>query len=303
MAFSGVIPLMRALDGGARTAARLADLSALSPSEVGARLAELRDIFGAAENRGGEWRLTFRPQWLDKTYLAAALPGCAVHIADETPGTNELARTAQTGDVFFAEHQTRGRGRRDRRWLAMPGGNIAATARLPAPSSPAGFPLAVGAALWRALGGAAGGLKLKWPNDLQNADGEKIGGVLIDLADGGVAVGAGINLAMTPRLRKYLGRPAAALNPPPPRNECAALVCKTICRAAAEFARDGLAAFLPDARAAHILRDGEEMRFRCGGEEVRGRFAGFGGDGALLIQRQGGVREYVSGEIANVAGG
>lgn len=294
---------MRALDGGARTVSCLAESLSSPPSDIRARLEKLRDVFGAAENVGDEWRLTFRPQWLDKNYLAAALAECAVHISDETAGTNELARTAKTGTVFFAEHQTRGRGRYDRSWLAIPGGNIAMTARLPAPSSPAGFPLAVGAALWRALGCATGGLKLKWPNDLQNARGEKIGGVLIDSADGDVAVGAGINLVMFPQLRKYLGRPVAALNPPPPRNECAALVCKTICRAAAEFARDGLAPFLSDARAAHILRDGEEMRFRHGGEEMRGRFAGFGGDGALLIQRAGGVREYVSGEIANVAGG
>ena len=136
-----------------------------------------RRKIAAAKIAAGEWRLTFSPQWLDAKFLSAALADLTVAVKDETPGTNELARAAKARSAFFAEHQTRGRGRRGRSWLAMPGGCIAATVRLPAPRATAGLSLAVGAALWRALGGARRGLKLKWPNDLQNADGEKIGGV------------------------------------------------------------------------------------------------------------------------------
>ena len=131
---------------------------------------------------------------------------------------------------------------------------------------------------------------------------KKSAACLIDAADGDIAAGVGINLEMTPQLRARLARPVAALQSPPPRNECALLACRAICAAAESFARGGLEEFLADAQAAHILQDGEDMCFRAGDEEVRGRFAGFGGDGALRIRRSGGVREYFSGEIAHVAG-
>lgn len=305
MARSGVIPLMRALAQNPRTAAQLAAALDLSPAETTARLAALRDIFGAAaQNQNGEWRLTFAPQWLDANFLSAALPALSVAVKDETPGTNALARRAGRNTAFFAEHQTRGRGRRNREWLATPAGSIAMSARLPAPKQTAGLSLAIGAALWRALDGDKNKLRLKWPNDLLNDRREKIGGVLIDATGGDIIAGVGINLVVHRKLQTQIARPVAALRmrDTPSRNTLAARVCAAVCRAGATFARDGLAAFLADAKAAHFLADGGDIRFHSGEEEVRGAFAGFGGDGALLIRRRGGVRAYISGEIC-VAGG
>ncbi|MBE8157835.1 MAG: biotin--[acetyl-CoA-carboxylase] ligase [Betaproteobacteria bacterium] len=291
--------MMRLLDGGALAAADIASRLRRPRDSVLARLQFLQNVFGAAVCRGGVWRLSFSPEWLDGGRLAAALPGAEV--AEETPGTNLLAKTRARGALIFAEHQTRGRGRRGRRWLAMPGGSILASARLPAPPVLPGLSLAVGAALWRAFGG---GLRLKWPNDLWNCKGEKVGGVLIETAGGDVIIGAGINLVMTPRLRAQIARPAAGLESPPPRNECAERAGEAIRRAAAAFHRGGLSGFLADAHEAHYFRPGAEISLSFdGGGAVRGEFAGFSEEGALLVRGGGGVQSYFSGELAHVACG
>ena len=297
----GIIPVMRLLDGGARTAATLAANLRRPQNTVLAHLQLLQNFFGAAAQCGGGWQLTFTPEWLDGGRLAAALPGAEV--AEETAGTNLLAKSRARGALIFTEYQTRGRGRRGRRWLAMPGGSILVSARLPAPPVLPGLSLAVGAALWRALGGG-GRLRLKWPNDLWNGNGEKVGGVLIETAGDDVIIGAGINLVMTSQLREQILRPAAGLDAPPPRNECAVRAGEAILRAAAAFCRGGLSGFLADAHEAHYYRAGAEVSLACGGGgAVRGRFAGFSEEGALLIRANGGVRSYFSGELAHVACG
>ena len=293
-----IIPVMRLLDGGARTAAEIAARLRVPRESAAARLRFLQNRFGAAARRGGAWKLVFNPEWLDGAKLAESLPGAEV--AEETPGTNFLAKRRPRGALVFAEHQTCGRGRRGRRWLAMPGGSILVSARLAAPPALPGLPLAVGAALWRALGGK---LRLKWPNDLWNGRGEKVGGVLIEAAGGDVIVGAGINLVMTSRLRAQIARPAACLSPPPPRNECAAAVAGAVLRAVSAFCCGGLSGFLADAHEAHYYRAGAESSLSSGGGAVCGRFAGFSEEGALLIRGRGGVREYFSGELSHVACG
>lgn len=302
MAFSGIIPLMRVLHRGACATSELAKLANLSGEQVRARLRTLQNTFGAAGQTNGKWHLTFQPQWLDPAQLSASLPDLAVTVLEETPGTNELAKAAKINSVFFAEHQIHGRGRYSRNWLAMPGGQIAMSLRLPAPPELAGFSLAIGAALWRALQGADAGLQLKWPNDLLDAQGQKIGGILIENAGNSIIVGTGFNLHMTEKLRASINRPVGVLACSLPRNDCAALLAKTVQEASANFALNGLSHFLPDIVAAHVLQDGQEMSFTSAKGEERGRFAGFGNEGELLMRRNGDVQRFFSGEITHVAG-
>ena len=298
MASSRFIPIMRCLaENGAQSSARLAQRLKLSPSAVRRALSVLRGTYGAVEYHQPTWQLTFSPQWLCVETLSAALPECKVVVVEETPGTNMLAKTGAGKSVFFAEHQTQGRGRYGRRWLAVPGGAVMLSLRLPAPASLSGLSLAVGTALCQSL---SPGLRLKWPNDLLNARGEKVGGILIETAGDDVIVGAGINLIMTARLREHVARPMSAIDIP--RMTCAVSAVQTLYRAVEVFTRGGLSSFLPDAMEAHYYRAGSEMEFRHADGIARGRFAGFAEDGALLMEC-GGVRRFVSGEIAHVVGG
>lgn len=113
--------------------------------------------------------------------------------------TQDLAAAAPLdGDgVWWADHQTRGRGRQQRAWHDEPGKDVAATFRatvaLPIPLAlPAALPVAVLQALEPFAGRP---LRIKWPNDLF-LDGKKLCGVLIDAGAGGpdtYLIGVGVN--------------------------------------------------------------------------------------------------------------
>ncbi len=107
-----------------------------------------------------------------------------------------LARGCGSGTAIVAEEQTRGRGRRGRRWESAAGLGIWMTylhrSGRPARDWPA--VTSVGA-LSLCLALEAIGLRpaAKWPNDIL-LSGRKVAGVLADLEDGVVLLGIGINL-------------------------------------------------------------------------------------------------------------
>lgn len=93
----------------------------------------------------------------------------------ETGSTNAdalaLARDgAAEGIVVVADHQTAGRGRRDRRWVAPPGGSLLVSVLLRPPSAVAGpVSMAAAVAMAEAVDAVTSGAVragLKWPNDL-----------------------------------------------------------------------------------------------------------------------------------------
>jgi BirA family biotin operon repressor/biotin-[acetyl-CoA-carboxylase] ligase len=132
---------------------------------------------------------------------ATAVPGAwaaavrealaGTHFADvrwaaETGSTNadalDLARDgAPEGIVVVADHQTAGRGRRARTWVAPPGGSLLVSVLL-RPRAPVagGTTMAAAVAMAEAVedvtGVAAG---LKWPNDLVVGD-RKLAGILAE---------------------------------------------------------------------------------------------------------------------------
>ena len=113
----------------------------------------------------------------------------------------DLARAgAPDGVVVVADHQTAGRGRRGRSWLAPPGSSLLVSMLLRPPASPGGGPpalttVACSLAASDAVDDLAGFRPaLRWPNDLY-ARGRKLGGVLAEVVDGGaVVLGLGLNL-------------------------------------------------------------------------------------------------------------
>lgn len=121
---------------------------------------------------------------------------------DEVPSTNEVAAAlgrqgAPEGLVVTADHQTAGRGRRGRRWLAPPGTSLLVSVLLlPAPEPGyAHLPtLAMALAAAEACEDVAGVCpRLKWPNDVVVGE-RKLGGVLGEATTDAVVVGAGLNV-------------------------------------------------------------------------------------------------------------
>ncbi len=138
--------------------------------------------------------------------VAPLLPGFTVEILPEIGSTNtELMRRAKDGKLeptlLVAEHQTAGRGRLGRDWIALTDSvdnalpMLTFSLGLPfSPTSWSGLSLAVGVSLARSL---ATSIRLKWPNDLWLNE-RKLGGILIETTSINsqryAVIGVGINI-------------------------------------------------------------------------------------------------------------
>ena len=215
-------------------------------------------------------------------------------------------------EVLLAEHQTAGRGRRGRAWLAPPGGAICLSMSWmfrEVPPDLGALGLVIGVCALRALTAFnVRNLGLKWPNDLLIGE-RKLGGVLIDLraesaGPAYVVIGTGVNVALGEAvLRKIAaaGLPAADLTSAgsvaPSRNRLAAvLICECL-RGLTEFEREGLKPFMDEWRAADALR-GRPVEVRAAeGTTTRGFARGIDAHGALMLDTPAGVKRFISGDV------
>jgi BirA family biotin operon repressor/biotin-[acetyl-CoA-carboxylase] ligase len=116
-----------------------------------------------------------------------------------TGSTNEVARGlaaagAEHGTLVTTGHQSAGRGRQGRTWVAPPGRALLCSLVVRAPDPL----LALRGGL--AVADVAGaGARLKWPNDVL-LDGRKVAGVLAEgrPQEGWAVLGIGINVAVDP---------------------------------------------------------------------------------------------------------
>ena len=124
---------------------------------------------------------------------------------------------AASGTVVVTDHQTAGRGRRNRSWISSPQDSLTFSLlwRFPSNSSaPEALSLAVGLALQRALARAGAAVAVKWPNDILYK-GRKLAGVLIETQSGDIkstVIGVGINLRLPPHMPDEIARNAIALD-------------------------------------------------------------------------------------------
>ena len=214
--------------------------------------------------------------------------------------------------IVLAEHQTGGRGRRGRGWVAPPGGAICLSlnwqyADMPADLSALSLVVglcAVGAL--REIG--VDGVALKWPNDLVTPNG-KLGGILIEMrAEAGgpvhVVVGIGLNVLLDEAARaevKASGNVADDIRshrtPVPDRNRIVAAVLARLVPALEGFPRQGLAPHLASWQESDALRD-REVRVENAGDTTRGIARGVDAHGALLVETPSGVQRFISGEVS-----
>ena len=222
-----------------------------------------------------------------------------------------LTPAANSAAIVLAEHQTGGRGRRGRGWVAPPGGAICLSlswqyADMPADLS--ALSLVVGLCVVNALRELRiDGVLLKWPNDLVTARG-KLGGILIEMrAEAGgpvhVVVGIGLNVLLDEAARAAVAATGniaddlrAHRSPVPDRNEIVAALLARLVPALAGFPQHGLTPHLADWRDSDALQD-REVRVENAGEISRGIARGVDAHGALLVETPAGVRRFISGEV------
>jgi len=216
--------------------------------------------------------------------------------------------------AVLAEFQTRGRGRRGRRWISPLGAGLCLSIAWRFASAPRDLPalsLAAGIATARALAATgAAGIRLKWPNDVLH-DGAKLGGILVDM-DGDsrgplrAVIGIGLNLTRHPGLAATVlgdgGLAPAALESALPhgritRNALAGALLGALHDVLREFAAGGFAPFAAEWQH-HDALCGREVRVSQPTGELLGIARGIGADGALLVQRADGLASVFSGEVS-----
>ncbi len=271
---------------------------------------------------------------------AFAYPNATVEAVQETDSTNTdllnraraQAPAAQALWLRCAISQRAGRGRLGRRWFAAPGSALLFSVALPLqrPQPPLGVTLAVGVALAEeltALANFAGAivtddvLQLKWPNDLllvHRGERAKLGGVLAELAvdrEGRrtAVIGVGINLWIDEAARGSIQQPAAGLAEIVPieaigreREYWLGRLAAAVVGAVRGAERDG---FVP--QQAHFMARFADLNqpievLEQGTRVAQGRALGVDGEGRLLVDVNGKVVQFASGETsvrAAAAGG
>lgn len=318
-----------AIAGGEfRSGERLAVELGVSRSAVWKAVEALRAMraeIHAVPNRG--YRLARPAAPLEAQRIATALSAeaaAAVHAlrVDWSLGSTnaELIAGAPppagSAGVLLAEHQSAGRGRRGRAWLAPLGGAICLSIGWSFRQLPPGIGalgLAIGVCARRALADCGvTAVALKWPNDLVAED-AKLGGILIELrAEAGgpafAAVGIGLNVALGSRLRAAVAETGTRATDllslglaDADRNLVAARVIERCVAGLQEFEIAGLQPFAAEWRAADALC-GRPVTAQSGGESFVGLARGIDASGALLLETREGLHKLVAGEVTVRAG-
>ena len=171
--------------------------------------------------------------------------------------------------------------------------------------------LAVGIAAARALQRlGATEVGLKWPNDLI-WKGRKLGGILVEMrgesaGPATVVIGIGVNVRMPASVRLALAEQQAALiadvremlhDAAPSRNALAGALADEILAMLPVFATQGFAAFRDEWRKLDTLEHAP-VKVINGSETTHGVASGVDADGTLLVDVNGELRRFVSGEVS-----
>jgi BirA family biotin operon repressor/biotin-[acetyl-CoA-carboxylase] ligase len=226
----------------------------------------------------------------------------------------QAANPPGTTHVCVAEVQNAGRGRRGRSWLAPFGAGVCMSVGwqfVEAPPTFSALSLAVGVAAVRAfrrLG--VEGVGLKWPNDLIWQQ-RKLGGILIEMrgesaGPAQVVIGIGINMRMPAAVRLMLAEQQAALiadvheimrERTPTRNALIAMLVEEVTKMLQTFGERGFEPFAEEWRQLDTLAEAP-VRVITGSQTTFGRSRGVDLDGTLLVDVDGELRRFASGEVS-----
>ena len=317
-------------DGRLHSGERLARDMGMTRAAVwkGIERLRLQGIEVEAVPRRG-YRLSRAVELLADTELRGALGAAAearlrrLEVLFDVDSTNTRLLAAEpppygVADVVLSELQHAGRGRRGREWIAPFGGSVALSmgwSFTDASRASPSLSLCVGVAIARALARAgAVGIGLKWPNDLWFGD-RKVGGVLIELraeASGPahVVIGVGLNVTLAPASRELIeasgvrvAAVADACAEAPSRNFIAGAIIDELLSMLVQFERQGFGAFRDAWLALDALQGRPARVLLGGGGSVAGIARGVDAVGALRLDREGRIEEFLSGEVSLRLGG
>jgi BirA family biotin operon repressor/biotin-[acetyl-CoA-carboxylase] ligase len=263
---------------------------------------------------------------LDERALRRALvvPGgewSSLRVVAETGSTNtDLVAAAGElphGAVLAAERQVAGRGRLGRTWSAPARSGLAVSVLVRPDGVPperlAWLPLLAGVAARDALTRVGEiEVSLKWPNDLLDASGRKLGGILAERVateSSAVVIGMGVNVSLTedelpvPQATSLALAGAATTDRDPVLRALLRELARRY-RAWVDAGGDAVACGLHDAYTAGCATLGAEVRVELPGDRrIVGRAEAIAADGALLVAVAGsadGVERVAAGDVVHL---
>ncbi len=311
-------------DGQFHSGEQLADTLGVSRSAIwkaGQALRSLGATLHAVRNRG--YRLASAGEPLDADRIRQHLhrsvrdrvASLAVAWSVSSSNTVLLERPNPPNgqcEVFLAEYQTAGRGRRGRTWIAPPGGAICLSLSWTfreVPPDLGALGLVIGVCSLRALESLGiTGARLKWPNDLLVEDG-KLGGILIELraesaGPACVVIGVGLNVSLGATLLQSIAATgvaatdlAAAGDVRVGRNEIASRLVGDYVQGLLEFEQGGLRPFSEEWQQADALR-GRPVTVSAPDGTTKGLARGIDLHGALLVETPHGLKKFISGDVS-----
>jgi len=242
-------------------------------------------------------------------------------VLKEVDSTNSavlrLPGEQQHAHVVLADHQTGGRGRRERSWHSPPGGNIYLSLGWLFKNPQwtlSTLPLVVAIAVCRALERAGlQGHGIKWPNDILSGN-KKLAGILVEMQSAGAGpalavMGVGLNVRMPSSSREQL---AAAIDRPwtdvvtelgsetgpVNRNHLVALLLDELFRSLELYEAGGFEVLRPAWSQLDLLQ-GNIIRLQHKQEQLIGLARGVDQNGGLLLEtEERGVQVFHSGEVS-----
>lgn len=256
---------------------------------------------------------------LRRALLAPAGPYHALDVVGTVPSTNTaLVAAARAGapdrTVLVAEHQSAGRGRATRSWVAPARSGLALSVLLRPTEVPQArwswLPLLVGVALSRTVS-TVGELPavLKWPNDLLlGAHQRKAAGILAEVVPAGpaVVVGIGLNVTVQPEELPVPGATSlaieqAACTDREPLLRVLLRALDTELRQWCAHEGDPLASGLRDAYQNRCATLGEQVRVELPGQpELTGTAVEIDTEGRLVVRSGARQRALSVGAVTHV---
>ncbi len=313
-----ILQSLRAAGQGAVSGTELSQRLKVSRAAIWSRVEALRSLgydIEAGPHLG--YRLVSVPDVLHADDLRSRLDkpqviGRQIQVFQETTSTNDvvekLARDGvHEGAVVFAESQSRGRGRRGRKWVSPAQKGLWFSILLRPPLHPAQatqLTIASATALRRAIHAeTALDASIKWPNDIL-IRGRKTAGILSELKAEldqikyvilGIGVDVNLNSAdFPPELRKQATSLKAELGRAVVRADLAVAILRELDRDYSRVCRGQFAALAAEWEE-HCETLGHEVIIQLAERQVQGRAETLAEDGALLVRSDHGHLERIVG--------
>lgn len=256
--------------------------------------------------------LDFLQQSLRKSIALRYQPEVDLYLTTDSTNRSalELARQRpQIPRLVLAEMQTAGRGRRGRQWLSPIGGNLYLSLYWwfdVMPEAIGSLSLLAAIVLARQL--EAIGVphcELKWPNDVRY-QGKKLAGILLEMqgeASGGcgLVIGIGVNLDMQGVMTESIEQPwtdvVSITTRAVDRHRLTTLLVTDLIESLSKFSEEKLSKHLDEWKSRDILT-GKLVNLELPNETLHGIARGIDAQGAFLLEQDGKIRRFYSGEVS-----